>query len=101
MTGELFTQIATVLITVFGAVMTYLIIPYIKSRTTQAQQENIKVWVDIAVQAAEQIMNSPGLGENKKVFVLNFFRNRGIDLTDDQLNMLVEAAVYQMNVGKE
>lgn len=97
----MFTQIATVLIALFGAIVTYLIIPYIKSRTSQEQQEHIKTWVDIAVQAAEQIMNTPGMGENKKIFVLNFFRSKGIDLTDDQLDMLIEAAVYQMNLGKE
>lgn len=97
MTGEMFTQIAAILITLLGAVMTYLVVPYIKSKTSQEQQEQIRVWVDIAVQAAEQIMNTPGMGENKKLYVLSFLNNKGIHLTDDQLNMLIEAAVYEMN----
>ncbi len=97
MTGEMITQIGMVIITVIGAIVTYIVVPYIKSRATEAQQDNIKSWVEIAVQAAEQLMNSPGMGENKKLFVLNFLKSKGITLSEDQLNILIEAAVYQIN----
>ena len=38
-----------------AAVITAVVIPYIKSRTTAQQQAEINAWVKIAVTAAEQI----------------------------------------------
>lgn len=100
MTGEMFTQIVMIIITILGAIITYLVVPYIKSKTTQKQQEQIQTWISIAVNAAEQILNTPEMGENKKEFVINFLRNQGINLAEEQLNMLIEAAVYQMNLSQ-
>lgn len=97
MTGEMITQVGTIVIAIVGAVVTYVLIPYIKSKTTKDQQDNIKTWVNIAVQAAEQLMDGPGMGENKKLFVLNFLRNKGITLSENQLDILIESAVYQIN----
>lgn len=96
----MFTQIVMIIITILGAIITYLVVPYIKSKTTQKQQEQIQTWISIAVNAAEQILNTPEMGENKKEFVINFLRNQGINLAEEQLNMLIEAAVYQMNLSQ-
>ena len=48
-----------------AAVITAVVIPYIKSRTTAQQQAEINAWVKIAVTAAEQIYRGSGRGEEK------------------------------------
>ena len=45
-----------------AAVITAVVIPYIKSRTTAQQQAEINAWVKIAVTAAEQIYRGSGRG---------------------------------------
>lgn len=52
--------------------------------------------------AAEQ-MKDAGLlpdGQEKKDFVLQFVKDKGITITDEELNALIEAAVYEINKAK-
>ena len=72
-----------------AAVITAVVIPYIKSRTT----------VKIAVTAAEQIYRGSGRGEEKKAYVLNWLAEHGITLDEDRIDALIEAAVYELNHG--
>lgn len=88
--------IIKVIIPIIGAVITYLIVPFIKSKTTIEQQKNIEFWVEIAVNAAEQIFGS-GLGEKKKQYVIDFLNSKGINITEKELDILIEAAVFEMN----
>ena len=56
----------------------------------------------VAVTAAEQ-MKVAGLlpdGQQKKDYVLEFVKDKGITITDEELNALIEAAVYEINRAK-
>lgn len=95
-------DITTVIEAVFAlvaAVITAIVIPYIKSRTTAQQQAEINAWVKIAVAAAEQIYTGSGRGEEKKAYVLNWLAEHGITMDEDRINALIEAAVYDLNHG--
>ena len=95
-------DITTIIEAVFAlaaAVITAIVIPYIKSRTTAQQQAEINAWVKIAVAAAEQIYTGSGRGEEKKAYVLNWLAEHGITMDEDRINALVEAAVYDLNHG--
>ncbi len=100
MSNEAIVQIGTILIALIGAIITYIIIPYIKSKTTGEQFRNIEYWVKVAVSAAEQIFNQPGMGEKKKRYVINFLQDLGIKITIEQLEILIEAAVHEINKNK-
>lgn len=89
-------QAAAVLL---AAVITTFVVPYIKSKTTAAQQSQINAWVRIAVSAAEQIYNGPGKGEDKKAYVLTWLRQHGVTVDEPQLDALIEAAVYELKTG--
>ena len=52
MSDNMFKFIMT-LVPVFGAIITYFVIPYIKSKVSQTQMEEIIKWVTKAVEAAE------------------------------------------------
>ena len=77
-----------------AAVITAVVIPYIKTKTTTDQQRQINTWVQIAVSAAEQIYNGPGRGEDKKKYVVEWLRQHGVTVDADKLDAMIEAAVY-------
>ena len=92
-------DITTIIEAVFmllAAIITAIVIPYIKSKTTASQQAEINAWVKIAVTAAEQIYTGSGRGAEKKAYVLNGIREHGITVDDEKLDALIEAAVYEL-----
>ncbi|MGJ0847406.1 phage holin [Tissierella praeacuta] len=100
MNGEAFVKIGTALIALIGAIITYVIVPFLKSKTTEKQRDTAKFWVQIAVNAAEQIYKEKGKGNLKKEYVLEFLNSKGIKITDEQLDALIEATVYELNKNK-
>ena len=81
------------------AVVTCVLVPYIKSKTTAEQQKEINAWVKIAVSAAEQIYVGSGRGEEKKAYVLEWLRAHGVTVDDEKLDAMIEAAVYELTQG--
>ena len=81
------------------AVVTCVLVPYIKSKTTAEQQKEINAWVKIAVSAAEQIYVGSGRGEEKKAYVLEWLRAHGVTVDDEKLDAMIEAAVYELSQG--
>ena len=77
------TPIVEAVVAVVCAVVTCVLIPYIKSKTTTEQQKEINAWVKIAVSAAEQIYTGSGRGEEKKAYVLEWLRSHGVTVDDE------------------
>lgn len=91
------TPIVEAVVMLITAVISCLLIPWIRSKTTQAQREQLVAWTKIAVSAAEQIFKGQGRGKEKKNYVLDFLKNKGIYLDEDSVNTAIEAAVKQLN----
>ena len=89
-------ELLKILIVLLGTVLTYKVIPLIKTKLTKEQMDQIYFWVQVAVNAAEQIWTEKGQGIQKKDFVIKFLRNQGFDLTEVQLDTLIEGAVYEL-----
>lgn len=100
MSSEAWVKIILALIGLIGTVITYVAVPYLKQKTTTAQRENIEFWVYMGVAAAEQIFQIPKSGEEKKQFVVEYLVRLGIKLSEQELNILIEAAVYELNKFK-
>lgn len=79
-----------------AVVITAIVIPYIKSKTTVAQQEQINSWVRIAVAAAEQIYIGSGRGVEKKAHVISFLKSKGITVDAESVDLMIESAVYEL-----
>ena len=90
------TVIIEAVFALLAAIITAIVIPYIKSKTTASQQAEINAWVKIAVTAAEQIYTDSGRGEEKKAYVLNWLQEHGITVDAEKLDALIEAAVYDL-----
>lgn len=93
------TPIIEAALLLLAAIFTTVVIPYIKSKTTAQQQTEINAWVRIAVSAAEQIFNGSGRGPEKKAYVLEWLRQRGITVDEAKLDAMIESAVYELKSG--
>lgn len=89
------TPVVVAVVTLVGALLTAFVVPYIKAKTTAAQQQVLAMLVSVAVQAAEQLYGS-GTGEQKKAYVLAWLKERGYTVDEDKLDAMVESAVYAL-----
>ena len=101
MEGEVFVRIVLGVISILGAIITYMVVPYLKSKTSKEQRETIMFWVSVAVSAAEQIFNERGMGVEKKKFVVEFLVEKGIKVSLDELDVLIESAVKELNLAQQ
>ena len=93
------TPIIEAVFLLIAAVITAIVIPYIKSKTTTQQQAEINAWVKIAVTAAEQIYNGSGRGAEKKAYVLNWLKQHGVTVDEAKLDAMIESDVYELKSG--
>lgn len=94
------TPIIEAVIALAGVIVSCVLIPYIKSKTTAEQQKEINAWVKIAVSAAEQIYKGSGRGEEKKAYVIQWLREHGVTVDEAKLDALIESAVYELTNGE-
>ena len=82
--------------------LTRYAVPYLKLILENSKHEWIVKWVDVAVKSAEQTIKESG--EDKKDIVTKFIKSqliqKNISISDEQLDNLIESAVYAMNENK-
>lgn len=93
-------QIATLVISLIGVILTGLVVPWLRMKLTNEKLDTVERWVNVAVAAAEQIFSVPDSGIKKKMYVMEFLKSKGITITDQELDALIEAAVYEVNRAK-
>lgn len=84
------TPLIEAVIGVVAALITFRLIPWIKARTTVAQQEQLKAAVRIAIFAAEQVYGA-GKGSEKFDYALGWLHEHGYDVCRED----IEAAVWE------
>lgn len=103
MDRDIMMQILKLVVMVATALVTTYLIPWIKSHTDATKLYAVMRWAHEAVYAAEQIYGA-GTGEEKKKYAEMFLRKvvdaAHINVTDAELQTLIEAAVGQMNADK-
>ena len=90
------TPIMEAIIALVVAVITAFVIPWLKGKIDADKLEQIKLWVTVAVEAAEQLYNGTGRGEEKKAYVVKFLQEKGFTIDPDSLDKLIEAAVFNL-----
>lgn len=91
-------NILQVVLTLVSVVITGIVIPLIRSKVSKTDLEKALVIADIAVKAAEQIYKESGKGPIKKKYVVDYLRKSGLDLSDEEINALIEATVKELNL---
>lgn len=94
-------QIAMLVISIFGLLLSYFGVPFLKTKFNAEQLKIIETWIRVAVVAAEQIFQGTKQGPSKKIYVIEFLAEKGIKLTEQELDVLIESSVYELNKVKD
>lgn len=98
--NEITFDVLKIVVSVCVALITVYVVPYLKTLKNDKRYASLVDMVEVAVKAAEQNFKQSGQGAAKKEEVMNFVRDwmasNGIEIRIDQLDQLVEAAVYQL-----
>lgn len=109
MYSEIIMDIVNVLIFGVCLIVTRYLVPlimtWLKSKTNDNQYQLLIAVVESAVKALEQeYKNQHGAGATKKEAVIEYVKKycseNGIEISDEQLDKMIESAVYGINSGK-
>lgn len=90
------TNILEAVIALAVALISVFVIPWINSKTTAQEREELLKWVDIAVAAAQQLFHQLS-GAERLSYALSFLAERGFDVDDAAVLNAVEAAVLKLH----
>lgn len=104
MMNDLTFNVLKIVVSVVMALIAYYVIPYIKRRIESDRYNELLEMINVAVQAAEQSIKGKGMGELKKenvtTFIKSWLAQTGLEITNEQLDQLIEAAVFELNKEK-
>lgn len=92
------TQIVVALIGLLSTVITVFLIPVLRNKLTDKQNEIFDSVVRVGVYAAEQIFGA-GRGNEKKEYVVNLLNERGYDVNSEIVDAAIEAAVKELSIN--
>lgn len=99
-----FTQIAALVASILGILISKALIPYLKSKATDAQWDNIMGWTYAAVNAFESIYGGVGQGAKKKQAVMEFVQKmcekKGIPIDIGAIDIAVQDAWDSLGLNK-
>lgn len=99
--NEIIFEVIKVAVMVVVLVVTRYLVPWLKEKIGADKLELTEKWVKYAVLKAEQVFWTES-GTDKKAYVTEFLKEiliaKNIALSDEQLDVLIEAAVKQMKI---
>lgn len=97
---DIILTIAELVVMAATLAITRYLLPWISAKVGGENLKKVTYWVNNAVKFAAQTMDGKD-GADKKATVLSFMEElcsaKGIKLTTDELNVLIEAAVKELN----
>lgn len=88
------------IIPVINAILVGFVIPLIREKIGNEKIAKYEYWALTAVKAAEMLWKESGQGQAKKEYVVNclnnLFNSKKTVLTEEQIELLIEAAVKEM-----
>ncbi len=99
--NEIVFEILRLLVLLAVFIVTCYLLPLIKSKIGQDKLEEIIKWVNAAVLMAQQVYHAK-TGAERKAIVIDLMKGiliaKKISITDEQLDLLIEAAVKSMKI---
>lgn len=101
---EMIFELIKIIVMVGAFLIGVRILPYLKENVASDKIDSLRVWAQDAVLYAQQLLWSES-GEVRKAVVMGILADirdsQNINLTDEQLEILVEAAVKQLRIDEE
>lgn len=96
--NELTFNILKIVVAVATVFISAYVIPLLKEKLNDSRYNRLLEMVEIAVRAAEQTIKADGAVKKDEVvkFVTQWMLAHGIAITQDQLDQLIECAVYNL-----
>ena len=98
--NDIIFEVIKSLVVIAAMVLVRYAVPYLKAQVKNSNLAWIYDWAVYAVKAAEQTNTGTGMGSTKKAIVKEFLikvaAESGAEITDAQLENLIESAVYAM-----
>lgn len=99
--NEIIFEAIKVVVLVVALIITRYLVPWLKEKIGADKLEMAEKWVKYAVLKAQQVLWAES-GEDRKAYVTEFLKEiliaKNIALSDEQLDVLIEAAVKQMKI---
>lgn len=92
------TKIIVALIGLLSTVLTAFLAPYLKAKMDVEKLNKLGELAKRFVLAAEQLIG-PGNGQKKKEQVQDWLEERGYNVSLDEVDSAIEAAVKEMNIA--
>lgn len=96
-------DILMLIVSIVSMLIARYLIPWIKSRMSHEALDTAKRIAEIAVLAAQQIHWEQSGAERKKyaiAYVHDFCNTHGIEISEEQIDALIEAAVKSMKIAE-
>lgn len=90
------TALVQAVIALIAALITAFVIPWLKRKISAEKLAEVSTWVEIAVEAAEQLYEGSGRGAEKKEYVIQFLQQKGYTVDMAAIENMIEAAVYNL-----
>lgn len=91
------TQILIAVLTILSAVLTRYIVPLVKSKLSNKQQEDLAYWAGVAVMAVEEAARAGRIARGEKFGeVVKFLEGKGFTLDEAELTALIDSTVWQL-----
>lgn len=101
--NEIIFEIVKLVVMVAALVIARYLVPFVKNKIGASKLELIAQWAKYAVLKAQQVLWSES-GEDRKAYVTEFLKKllieKNISISDEQLDILIEAAVKQMKIAE-
>lgn len=101
---EIIFEVLKIIVMLAVLVVTRYLVPWIKQKIGADKLSEVENWAKQAVLMVQQVY-SDWNGADKKEYVTRFLREqliaKNISITDEQLNILIEAAVKQMKIQEK
>lgn len=81
------------------AILLCVIVPALRAKYSAEKLDELNGWVRLAVLAVEQIYNESGMGKQKKDAVIWFLHKKGYTVDEATIDVMIEAAVCELNKG--
>lgn len=99
--NEIIFEVIKIVVMVAALVITRYLIPWLKEKIGADKLATAEKWAKYAVLKAQQVLWEQD-GQDKKAYVTEFLKEiliaKNIALSDEQLDVLIEAAVKQMKI---